>query len=96
MTFNEAARSCNLNRVLVDATFKAMPVVGAVEVCDSETVLKFVPTKPWPRGTYAIEVDTNLEDLTGNSIARPFETTMNLDPSQPATASKIAIEFAAE
>lgn len=49
------------------------PVSGKVQVKDEEKCWLFYPDQRWQPGQYYIEVSTVLEDLAGNSIARPFE-----------------------
>ena len=48
-------------------------VAGKFAVEDDETRWRFTPENPWIEGEYGLEVDTDLEDLAGNSIRRPFE-----------------------
>jgi hypothetical protein len=48
-------------------------VAGKVEVRERETVWSFSPARAWKPGAYSLVADTRLEDLCGNSIARPFE-----------------------
>jgi hypothetical protein len=48
-------------------------VAGTVAVSDEETRWRLTPERPWRAGSYHFVVDTALEDLAGNSIARPFE-----------------------
>lgn len=48
-------------------------VAGRVEVGPGETSWRFVPDRAWPDAPIALRVDTELEDLAGNSVARPFE-----------------------
>ena len=40
---------------------------------EHEKVWQFTPTAAWEAGPYQLVADTRLEDLAGNSIARPFE-----------------------
>ncbi len=49
------------------------PVPGRVQLEAGETSWRFTPDAPWPVGPAVLRVDTELEDLAGNSIARPFE-----------------------
>lgn len=49
------------------------PVVGAVSVADEETTWRFTPDTPWRPGSYRLVIGTDLEDVAGNSVARPFE-----------------------
>ncbi|MFK7770404.1 MAG: hypothetical protein AB8B55_24555 [Mariniblastus sp.] len=48
-------------------------VAGQITVSENETVWAFVPTEPWSVGKFKILVDDDLEDVAGNSIARPFD-----------------------
>jgi hypothetical protein len=48
-------------------------LAGKVTLSEHETVWQFAPVKPWEAGTYHLITDTRLEDLAGNSIAKPFE-----------------------
>jgi hypothetical protein len=50
-----------------------LAVPGRGEVGPGETSWRFTPDAPWPAGAASLRVDTELEDLAGNSIARPFE-----------------------
>ncbi len=71
-------------------------VNGKVNVTDHETIWSFEPAQLWKHSDYAIEIATNLEDLTGNSIARPFETKMQVEGEAALTAPLVAIEFTVE
>jgi hypothetical protein len=55
-------------------------VAGAATSARDETVWRFVPTLPWQGGRYALTADTILEDLAGNSLARPFEVDITATP----------------
>lgn len=48
-------------------------VEGTGVVTDEEKGWRFTPAKAWATGTHYLVADTRLEDLAGNSIARPFE-----------------------
>jgi len=67
---------------VTDANGKS--VLGKIELAEHETVWRFVPDQPWQTGPYQLMVGTVLEDLAGNSIARPFA----IDLSKKQTASK--------
>ena len=83
-----------LNRVLQVRDPAGKGIDGKATVAEHETVWSFEPTQPWKRSDYAIEIATNLEDLTGNSIARPFETKQQAD--EALVAPLVAIEFSIE
>jgi hypothetical protein len=58
---------------------------GAIEVGEGERSWRFVPELPWPASGLTLMVDTELEDLAGNSIARPFEVDVVRDgPAGPS------------
>ena len=44
-----------------------------ITVESNERVLVFTPHQPWRPGQYSIAVNPLLEDLSGNSLERPFE-----------------------
>jgi hypothetical protein len=96
LTFNEPLDHAMLNRVLQVRDPAGEVIAGKVSVTEHETIWSFEPTVAWKRSEYAIEVATNLEDLTGNSIARPFETKMQVEGEEASAAPLIAIEFAVE
>ncbi|QDT45310.1 hypothetical protein Pan241w_54300 [Gimesia alba] len=69
---------------LAVADFNGKPVPGKIELAENETVWRFIPNKPWQVGVYQLVVGTVIEDLAGNSIARPFA----IDLSKKQTPSK--------
>jgi hypothetical protein len=48
-------------------------IEGKIEVIDEEKRWRFTPAQSWRSGAYHLVANTALEDLAGNSIARPFE-----------------------
>jgi hypothetical protein len=62
-----------LQRMLWITDARGARVSGKVEVTQQETCWRFTPAMPWKSGRYALVADTQLEDLAGNNIARPFE-----------------------
>jgi hypothetical protein len=48
-------------------------VPGKLVTLDHETVLQFVPTRPWKAGRYILECESRLEDLAGNNLNRLFD-----------------------
>jgi Bacterial Ig-like domain len=96
LTFNEPLDHAMLNRVLLVRDPAGEAIAGKVAVTAGETVWSFEPEQPWKRSDYAIEIATNLEDLSGNSIARPFETKPQVEGTEGSFAPLIAIEFAVE
>jgi hypothetical protein len=58
---------------------------GETETSNEEKRWTFRPRSTWQAGTYTLEIDDILEDVAGNSIARPFEvdTSKAEQPSAP-------------
>jgi hypothetical protein len=62
-----------LSRMLKVVDGKNVPVGGTPAPLDHDRRWSFIPGEPWHAGTYFIEVDTELEDLAGNNLRRPFD-----------------------
>ncbi len=94
LTFSEPLDHAMLNRVLTVRDLLQLDVEGTVSVRKGETQWAFQPREPWKSGVYTIAVATNLEDLCGNSIARPFETAPeSASGDSPTVPPMIGIEF---
>lgn len=52
-------------------------IPGEITLEDEERTWSFLPKSPWSPGTYRLVIGTVLEDLAGNSIARPFEVDLS-------------------
>jgi hypothetical protein len=48
-------------------------IAGTAALSNQETRWQLTPAQPWKAGKYNLVADTRLEDLAGNSIAKPFE-----------------------
>lgn len=94
--FNEPLDHAMLNRVLVVKNDANIRVEGELLVSENETLWQFKPSVPWRKGDYSIEVATNLEDLAGNSLARPFESKLRNDTVGVQSVPRIAIQFTLE
>jgi hypothetical protein len=73
VAFDEPLDEGMLGRVLAVLDAGDRAVRGRIEVDREETRWRLHPESSWRPGAYALVVDTELEDLAGNSIARPFE-----------------------
>jgi hypothetical protein len=62
-----------LQRMLWITDERRDKVPGMIDVTRQETCWRFTPATPWKAGKYHLVADARLEDLAGNSIARPFE-----------------------
>ena len=66
---------------------------GTVAVDDEETAWRFTPADPWRPGDYRLVIGTELEDVAGNSIARPFEVDAVGPISRRITTETVALPF---
>jgi hypothetical protein len=74
-----------------DATGKT--VDGTIAVGDEETTWRFKPALPWQVGKYHLVADTAFEDLSGNSIGRPFEVDVFRPVGSDTRAKTVQIPF---
>jgi hypothetical protein len=65
------------------------PLRGTVSSTEAERVWRFTPARSWTGGPHRVIVRSILEDLAGNSLARPFEVDLSGAPPAkvPATIS---------
>jgi hypothetical protein len=96
LTFNEPLDHAMLSRVLQVLDADRRPIAGKTEVTEHETVWSFLPTTPWKKGVYMVDVASNIEDLAGNSIARPFETRSGVETDSTPPPPRVGIEFVVE
>jgi hypothetical protein len=52
-------------------------ITGEMAIADEEKILRFVPDEPWNKGTFALRIESRLEDLAGNNLNRPFDRDVN-------------------
>jgi hypothetical protein len=73
VTFPKSMDNALAERLIWVTDDRGRKPAGKVAVTEKETVWQFTPEKAWEEGSYQLVADTRLEDLAGNSIARPFE-----------------------
>jgi hypothetical protein len=73
MTSPKSLDHALLHRMLWVTDDRGRKVPGTVAVTKQETCWHFTPASAWTVGRYHLVAETRLEDLAGNSIARPFE-----------------------
>lgn len=71
----------------VDASGTAID--GRIRLADDDRVWVFTPTRPWSTAIVYIQIDTRLEDVAGNSIARAFDIDSHRDGAAAETAPSI-------
>jgi hypothetical protein len=68
-------------------------VAGTVKVGAEETRWELTPEKAWAAGKYRLVADTQLEDLAGNSIGRPFEVDVFRPVQREIKAETVQLPF---
>jgi hypothetical protein len=69
-------------------------VDGAAELAEGQTLWRFVPRSFWKTGaTYRLVIGTELEDLAGNAIGRPFEVDLAGPITSRVEAATVSLPF---
>jgi hypothetical protein len=91
--FPRALDRALLDRLLAvqDQAGKIMP--GQVTVDGAETIWRLEPVMPWRAGDYRLVIGTDLEDVAGNSIARPFEVDLSGPISRQVLSNTVNLPF---
>jgi hypothetical protein len=63
-----------------------LALAGSIDINADGRGWRFVPGQPWSPGPHKVWVDPALEDLAGNSLAKPFEVDATQVPHQPPVA----------
>jgi hypothetical protein len=94
-----------LQRMLWVTDAKGRKLAGTIRVTGGETRWQFTPKEAWRAGSvsdrsqaagYSLVADTRLEDLAGNSIARPFEVDVLHPIPREIKQETMAISFKVE
>ena len=82
-----------LHRCLAVVDSDAARLPGRVAVADGERSWEFTPAEAWRDAPCALVVDTTLEDLAGNSVARVFDRELADPDHDPIAAKTVTLEF---
>jgi hypothetical protein len=82
-----------LQRCLTVVDAETGRLSGRVGVAAGERSWEFTPFVEWRDARYALVVDTMLEDLAGNSVARVFDRDLADADHTPIAAGDITLEF---
>ena len=82
-----------LDWALLQRLLEVPGVSGTAVVERNETRWRFVPKEPWKAGEYRLVVDTNLEDLAGNRIGRPFDVDVFERVSERVVRKTVSLPF---
>jgi hypothetical protein len=91
--FPESLDRALLDRLITVQDARALTVPGRVSVGESETKWWFTPLDAWKVGDYSLKIGTELEDLAGNSVARPFEVDVAGPISRRITPETVELPF---
>ncbi|MHB1556890.1 MAG: Ig-like domain-containing protein [Isosphaeraceae bacterium] len=91
--FPEPLDRALLDRLIAVRDGSDRPVDGTIAVADEETVWRFTPADPWKPGDYRLMIGTDLEDPSGNSVARPFEVDIVHPITRRITTETVALPF---
>lgn len=72
------------------------PRRGRILIDAEETRWSFMPDAPWQAGDHALLVDTELEDLAGNAVGRPFEIDVFQKIDRAPVGETVRVPFAVE
>jgi hypothetical protein len=92
LSFPEPLDHALLGRLLSVRSSDGRELRGATEISPGERRWQFTPVAPWPGGEHYIEVDTDLEDLAGNSIRKLFDVAPG-DTASRVTARTVRLVF---
>jgi hypothetical protein len=93
VTFSKPMDSALSERLIWVIDDKGRKTAGTVALTEMETVWQFTPEKAWGAGSYQLVADTRLEDLAGNSIARPFEVDVFRPVQREVKAETVKLTF---
>jgi len=91
--FPEPLDRALLDRLIAVRASTGEDVTGRISVAGGETIWRFTPTHPWRAGDYLLVIGTELEDVAGNSVARPFEVDLAGPISQRVATEKMTLPF---
>lgn len=94
--FSEPLDSALAKRVLWVRGPVQESVAGEVMLDDHEQTWRIEPDNIWAAGEYHLVVGTELEDMAGNSVARPFEVPLDEKPvERPGDVVEISFDVPA-
>lgn len=93
VTFPEPLDRALLARMLAVRDSAGHAIEGEIVVSDRETRWAFAPRNPWRRHSYALHVDTELEDLAGNNLEKLFDVAPGDTAAVGVSASVVRLPF---
>jgi hypothetical protein len=94
--FPEPLDSALARRLIVVRDSQNRVVQGVVQLERAESLWRLTPEAAWTAGAYSLDVGTDLEDLAGNAVGRPFEVDLAGPISSRVKAETISRPFRVE
>jgi hypothetical protein len=92
VTLDEPLDHALLQRMIRVVRMDGVVLAGEVSIHANETRWSFVPRDPWAAAPHELAIDSDLEDLAGNSVGRPFEDRL-VEPPLAAGPQTVRIPF---
>lgn len=91
--FPEPLDSALARRLIIVEDVQGLIVKGQVSLASAESVWSLKPDAPWKAGEHRLVIGTELEDLAGNAINRPFEVDQVGPISRRIETQKVMLSF---
>lgn len=82
-----------MDNALLQRMLGVAGVHGTARIAADETEWRFTPDIPWIARTYTLEAETDLEDISGNRLDRPFDIDLHQRPPAQPGNNTVAIPF---
>ena len=82
-----------LDYALLQHCIDVAGIKGVVSVDRNETRWQFTPDQPWKPGGYKVDVQTALEDLSGNHVGRVFDVDVFEKVTKSVPKEKVTVPF---
>jgi hypothetical protein len=82
-----------MDHALLQRMLRVSGVRGTAIIGADETEWRFTPDTPWIAQTYTLEAETNLEDICGNHLDRPFDIDLRQRPPAQPGNNTVPIPF---
>ncbi|HKS05140.1 MAG TPA: hypothetical protein VJR92_02405, partial [Gemmatimonadaceae bacterium] len=93
VAFREPMDHALASRMLAVKYRDGRSIDGTIELFDHDTRWRFTPRALWGTGPHYIEVDTELEDLAGNSLQRLFDVAPGDTASRGTDSATVRVPF---
>lgn len=90
--FGESLDHALVTRCIEVIDARGKRIEGAVALAKQESVWSFAADSSWQPGEYELKIKDIIEDLAGNSIAKPFEVD-RFDAFEPPTSKRVRLTF---